>query len=456
MPTFMKRSRIPASSAATFAWHARPGAFERLAPPWERIEILEQTGGIQNGGRVVLRVGTPPLAVRWVAEHRDYIEGRQFRDVQTAGPFARWEHTHTFEPDGPDACWLTDAIDYALPGGSFGQAVGGGHVQSKLDRTFAYRHRITAADLASHQRYADRPRLRVVVSGATGLVGSALTAFLSTGGHTVLRLTRRPQRPSDIGWNPATNSLNPADLEGCDAIVHLAGESIAAGRWTPERKQRILDSRVEGTRLLAETIGRLAQPPRVFIAASAIGFYGDRGDETLDERSASGSNFLADVCRQWEAAAEPARQVSNLRLALLRFGVVLSPAGGALRQMLLPFKLGAGGVVGSGQQWMSWIAIDDVLETIHAILMRPEFAGTFNAVAPEPITNAKFTRALGRTLHRPTILPMPAPAARLAFGQMADELLLASTRVLPRQLSASGFAWRWPELGPALDHLLGG
>jgi uncharacterized protein (TIGR01777 family) len=456
VPNFLKRTRIAAPAEAVFAWHARPGAFERLAPPWEHVELLEQTGGIKDGARVVLRVGSPPVTMRWVAEHRDYIEGRQFRDAQVSGPFARWVHTHTVEPDGPEACWLQDSIDYALPGGFVGRAFGGSLTESKLERMFAYRHRTTIADVLSHQRFASAKRLRVVISGATGLVGSALAAFLTTGGHTVQRLTRRPQKTGDIGWDPSAGRLPNEELEGCDAIVHLAGENIAAGRWTSARKQLILESRVAGTRLLADTIARLSRPPQVFVSTSAIGFYGDRGDETLDESSTTGSNFLADVCRQWESATTAVRDLGNVRVAIVRLGVVLSPAGGALKQMLLPFRMGAGGVVGSGLQWMSWIALDDVIETIHSLLMRRELDGTFNAVAPENLTNAEFTHSLGRVLHRPTVFPMPAAAARLAFGEMADELLLASARVAPRRLIDAGFSWRMPQLDGALRHLLGG
>jgi uncharacterized protein (TIGR01777 family) len=237
-------------------------------------------------------------------------------------------------------------------------------------------------------------------------------------------------------------------------VVHLAGANIAAGRWTPARKAEIRDSRVEGTRSLCQALARLAHPPQVLASASAVGFYGDRGTETLTEESVAGTGFLPGVCQAWEAAAEPATRV-GIRVVHLRFGMILSPAGGALRKMLLPFRLGGGGRVGSGAQFVSWIAIDDVLGAIEHVLREESLHGPVNVVAPESVTNAEFTRSLGRVLRRPTLIPLPAFAARLAFGEMADALLLASARVMPARLRASGYRFRFPELEGALRHLLG-
>ncbi len=296
--------------------------------------------------------------------------------------------------------------------------------------------------------------MRIAVTGASGMVGSALTPFLTTGGHEVLRLVRREPGAGEIGWNPAEGRLEAADLEGLDAVVHLAGENIASGRWTSRQKQKIRESRVQGTRLLAETLARLERPPKVLVSASAIGFYGDRGDEVLDEQSSPGDNFLASVAKEWEDATSPASE-AGIRVVCTRFGVILSPKGGALAKMLTPFRLGAGGNVGSGKQYWSWIALDDVVGAVHHALMTEELRGPVNVVAPEPLTNAEFTKVLGKVLHRPTILPVPAPAARLALGQMADELLLASARVEPARLRESGYEYRYPELEQALRHLLG-
>lgn len=294
----------------------------------------------------------------------------------------------------------------------------------------------------------------MLVSGASGLVGSALVPFLSTQGHKVRSLVRRPpSNSSQVYWYPPAEGPALAPLEGVEAVVHLAGESIAAGRWTEARKRAIRDSRVLGTRLLAEAFVQMKTPPKVFVVASAIGFYGNRGTEILREDSPAGAGFLAEVCRAWEEAAAPAVQ-RGIRVVHLRLGVILSPKGGALAKMLLPFKLGLGGRIGSGDQYMSWIALDDVLGVVRHALQTQALRGPVNTVAPSPVTYAEFAKMLGKVLKRPTIFPMPAFAARLAFGEMADELLLASTRVEPAMLVHSEYRFRYPTLEAALRHLL--
>jgi ligand-binding SRPBCC domain-containing protein len=340
---FVYRSLMPASADAVFAWHARPGALERLTPPWESVRVLEQTGGVEDG-RVILEVHAGGRWRRWVAQHGDYQPGRQFCDVQVEGPFAHWRHCHRVIPDGPDRCFLEDDIEYALPLGSLGTLLGGALVRRKLERLFRYRHEMTANDLRLHQTYAGEVPMKIAITGATGLVGSALTPFLTTGGHAVTRIGRRE---ADVRWDPAAGVLDAERLEGQDAVVHLAGENIAARRWNAEQKARIRDSRVQGTRLLAGTLAKLRQPPRVLVSASAIGYYGDRGDEVLNEASPPGNGFLPDVGRAWEAVTETAAQ-AGIRVVHLRFGIILSAQGGALAKMLTPFRLGLGGRIGSG------------------------------------------------------------------------------------------------------------
>jgi len=297
--------------------------------------------------------------------------------------------------------------------------------------------------------------MKISVSGSTGLIGSALVSFLASQGHEVIPLTRAKPAPGKAGiqWDPAAGTIDVTGLEGLDGVVHLAGESIAQ-RWTPAAKARIRESRIRGTRLLAESLARLAQPPKVLVSASAIGYYGDRGDEVLREESGPGSDFLAGVARDWEAATEPADQV-GIRVVPLRIGIVLSPAGGALARMLLPFRMGVGGVIGSGRQYWSWIAIEDLLGAILHALTTKTLRGPVNTVAPNPVTNREFTKILGRVLGRPTVFPLPAFAAHLALGEMADALLLASARVDPGKLLASGYQFRYPDLEEALRHLLG-
>jgi uncharacterized protein (TIGR01777 family) len=296
--------------------------------------------------------------------------------------------------------------------------------------------------------------MQILITGGTGLIGRELTAELTRQGHEVFRLTRgQPKEPNDISWNPATGEIPRARLEGLDAVVHLAGENIAGARWTAAAKDRLRSSRIQGTKLLCDALCALQQPPKTLICASAIGYYGDRGTEHLTEDVPAGRGFLAELCRDWEAAAEPARQ-KGIRVVHLRIGVVLTPKGGALAQMLTPFKLGLGGVVGSGKQYWSWVAIDDVIGAITHALNHAELAGPVNAVAPNAATNYDFTKTLGRVLHRPTIFPLPAFVARIVLGEMADELLLSSARVVPQRLQQTGYQFRCPTLDRALLHVL--
>jgi len=298
--------------------------------------------------------------------------------------------------------------------------------------------------------------MRVAVSGSTGLVGSEVVASLSTAGHEVVRLVRRSPAPGEkaVRWDPAKGEVDAAGLEGFDAVIHLAGENVGAGRWTPARKAAIRDSRVNGTRLLCDALAGLARPPKTLVCASAVGYYGDRGGETLAEESPPGTGYLAEVCREWEAASAPAAR-KGIRVVALRIGMVLSPEGGALPRMLPLFRAGLGGVLGGGRQYVSWVALDDLPNILLHALQRGDLTGPVNAVAPRPVTNREFTEALGKALSRPTPLPVPAFALRLAVGrEMADALLLASARVVPRRLEETGYRFRFPELGGALHHLL--
>jgi uncharacterized protein (TIGR01777 family) len=284
------------------------------------------------------------------------------------------------------------------------------------------------------------------------MLGSAFASVATTGGNEVARLLRRSaEAPDEIQWDPASGTIDAEALSGIDALVHLAGDNISEGRWTTAKKERIRASRVEGTRLIAETLAKLDPKPRVLVAASATGFYGDRGDDVLDENAKMGEGFLAEVCRDWEEATRPAAD-AGIRVVNLRIGIVLSRLGGALARMLTPFKLGLGGRIGSGGQYMSWISLDDAIGSIHHALICEQLSGPVNAVAPGAVTNREFTNTLGKVLRRPTIFPIPAIAAKLAFGEMADELLLSSTHVVPSKLTASQYEFRHPELERALRY----
>ncbi len=424
-----------------------------MLPPWQKVKVFGRTGGIENGGRVVLRLGVGPFGLQYIAEHRNYNEGVSFEDVQVKGPFERWTHTHQFEPCDRGRSVLVDKIEYVLPAGRIGEWLGSQFAKRELDRMFDFRHRRTQNDLAAHERNEDRGMQRVLISGATGLVGSELTAFLTTGGHNVVALTRHPKSSDQVGWSPSENSIEADKLIGLDAVVHLAGESIV-GRWTNAKKRRIRDSRIQGTRLLAESLAGLREKPKCLVCASATGFYGDRDDEELTEESAPGSGFLPEVCQEWEQACRPARDAA-IRVVNVRIGLVLTPKGGLLGTLLPLFKSGLAGRVGDGKQWMSWIAVDDLVEILHAAIMDDTLAGAVNATAPHPVTNSEFTKTLGRVLGRPTLLPVPKFAVKAALGEAGDELALASARVKPARLLQHGHAFRFAELEPALRFLLG-
>ena len=296
--------------------------------------------------------------------------------------------------------------------------------------------------------------MRILISGSHGLVGEALIKALETGGHEIYRLVRHaPNSESEIEWSPDRYSIAISRIEGFDAVYHLAGESIASGRWNDEKKKKIRESRTKGTKLLADALANLAQPPQTLISASAIGYYGDRGDELLTETSPPGKDFLADVCVEWEKATDHAKE-KGVRVVNTRFGIILDKEGGALAKMLPPFRMGIGGRIGDGQQWMSWIALDDVIGALQFALTNNDLSGPVNFVAPNAVTNAEFTKALGRALSRPTFFPIPAFGVRMAFGEMADALLLSSQRVKPMKLADSNYQFAYSNLESALRSIL--
>lgn len=429
-------------------WHTRPGAMRRLVPPWQPMTVISEASSLADGVAVL---GLPG-GLRWVARHDPsaFVPGSQFADeLSSQGPaswpprvIGGWRHTHTFS-DAGGGTRVQDRVEAPVPAAA-------------LRSTFVYRQRQLTDDLAAHRRaeIAGTGPLVVAVTGASGLVGSALSAFLSTGGHRVLRLVRGPARGRDERhWDP----LNPAAdlLTGVDAVVHLAGESIA-GRFTDAHRAAIRDSRIEPTRLLAQSAASAPNGPRTFISASAIGIYGfDRGDTLLTEDSSRGDGFLADVVGDWEAATAPAAD-AGLRVVRVRTGIVQAAAGGTLRLLRPLFTAGLGGRLGSGSQWLSWIGLDDLVDVYHRVLYDDVFSGPVNAVGPEPVRNADYTRELARVLHRPALFPVPTLGPRLLLGaQGARELAEASQKVVPSKLLAAGHPFRHPDIGDALAHQLG-
>lgn len=431
-----------------------PGVFQRLSPPFEHVSLIAHSGTITDGSTAKIQITQGPIAHDCVFEHFGYEEGKKFCDKQVKGPFQSWTHTHSCLQVDDNNSILEDRIEYELPLSLISNLAAGAFVDRKLESVFNYRHQVTRADVERFHKERGANRMRVLVSGATGLVGSALTNFLTSQGHEVVKLVRRGgTNATTVQWDPVRGALNPSDLEGFDVVVHLAGESVAQ-RWTDDAKTKIRESRISGTKLIAEALARVHKKPRALVCASAIGYYGDRGTEALSEGSLPGAGFLAGVCQEWEGATASAAS-AGIRVVNLRFGVILSTAGGALAKMLPIFQMGAGGILGSGRQYMSWITLEDAVQGIYFAMRQDGLSGPVNIVAPKPCTNAEFTSALGKVLHRPTILPVPSFGPRMLFGEMADEMLFAGAKVLPTKLEKQGFQFQYPELESALRHELG-
>lgn len=451
---FVHRTRLQAPSKEVYDWHLREGAFERLSPPWQQVELEDTGQGVSQGSIRVISTKVGPFRSRWAMRHNDICPNQQFVDVMERGPFETWRHEHRFVSSGDSASYLEDRLRIQLPFGKLGQMVAGHYLNRQLSRLFRYRHRITVEDLAAHTRAREVGALKILITGASGFLGTTLGPFLTTGGHAVVGLRRGDGSAKSFSWDPVSGAIDSTALAGADAVIHLAGENIGAGRWTASRKRLIRDSRIGPTRALCETLARIDNPPQSLLVASAIGYYGDRGGEFLDEMSPPGSSFLSGVVRDWEEATTPAKE-RGIRVVNLRFGVILSPKGGALERMLLPFKLCVGGVIGSGEQYWSWVGIDDVIGALYHALTRGDISGPVNVVSPNPVTNREFTKTLARVLGRPALLPLPAFAVRAVLGEMADELLLSSARVVPSRLQATSYQFRNPDLEETLRHMLG-
>ena len=474
---------LPISAQECFDWHERPGAFERLCPPWDPVHILHKDPHIRDDARVVLKVkALPGIQVQLEARHKNYQHGVSFEDYQVKGPFAEWVHTHHMqdhEQEGskdaqqsdeaqmsneaedssiispPNQCTLTDHIQYSLPLGALGQWGGGNMVRQRLNQLFHYRHQVMLHDVQLHALAQGRT-LTIAVSGARGLIGNALCALLTTGGHQVIRLVRRlTGAPDERLWE--TPDQVP-DLSDVDAVVHLAGENVAQ-RWSKAAKDRIMQSRVTRTQALAQALATYAQnnpscKTKTFIVASGIGYYGHSSEQVFDESAPLGEGFLASVCQAWENASMSAQQ-AGIRVVTMRIGIVLSPTGGALAKLLLPFKAGIGGPVADGQQWMSWISLHDVVGALYFALLQDEVVGVVNAVAPHAVRNKEFSQVLAKVIQRPCLFPVPAFVLKMLYGEMAKETVLTSQHVVPKQLQKLGYPFMHENLENSLRFLLG-
>lgn len=444
---FTWRSAVPHPIADVFSWHTRPGAFERLNPAWRPVKVIRAPQSLQPGSEVTISLPVlGPIRIPWHLRHGNFRENEEFNDEQISGPFVSWRHRHRFISETPTSTTLLDEITFQPPWYAY-PAVR--LIERELTRLFAFRHKRLADDLSLHARWSDKPHQKILIAGASGFIGQALCAFLSTAGHTIVKLVRRaPRGTSEYQWDPNRGILNPDAFADVDVVINLAGEPIL-GRWTQAKKRAIKESRVNSTALLTRTITGLAKPPRVAIIASAIGFYGDTHGAHVDESSPGGRDFLADVCRSWEEASQPV-EATACRLVHLRIGTVLSPLGGALKQLLPIFSLGLGGTIGRGGRCMSWIALEDLLGIIEHAIFSESLVGPVNAVTPTPITNREFTHALARLLRRPALCPVPPLILRALYGEVADSILLASAAVTPNKLTDSGYTFLYPDITSAL------
>ena len=487
---FSYTTKLPFFIKDVFAWHERDGAFERLNPCWAPVKIISSVKGIKDGAKVVVKVpyfGSLPFYMTWKLTHDSYSPPNLFRDVLTRGLFKSWKHSHKFSDlklavEGGDKniknlTLYEDSIEFELPfpmnlvfGSDAWRWVSElvqrcrtqaqrpaiqikiPFLSSELNRVFKYRHQILLNDLQEHNGVVAK---KIAISGASGFVGSALTPFLTTGGHTVTKLVRKmTDQKDECYWDQQTSTVDLNKLENLDVFIHLAGENIAEGKWTTAKKNAIRSSRVEATNFLVDRLLKLKNPPKIFISASAIGIYNSSKTETFDEDSEIGSGFLAEVASEWENATKKLSD-HGVRVVNLRFGIVLSPNGGALKQMMLPFLCGLGGRLGDGMHYMSWIALEDLIRIIYYSINNEKLNGPINCVAPNPVTNAEFTKIFGKVLKRPTLIPTPIAPLRALYGEMVDAVLLASHRVLPKRLEEAGFKFNFPELEQALRFSLG-
>lgn len=444
---FTYQSDLPVPAKEAFAWHLRKGALERLLPPWRSVDLSFPPGSpVEEGSQVGLDIGVGPFRVHWLLEHSNYIENQEFTDIQLKGPFKSYSHCHRFLPSGSTSCTLRDEI-------AFETSCFADRIIAELTRYFSWRHAILKEDLECLCRYSKTP-MRLLLSGATGFIGSGLLHFLRLSGIEVVRLVRKVEaHASDaICWDPERGNFQKRDFEGFDAVIHLTGANVGEKRWSPARKEKLFVSRCRDTWVLSQVLSHLDNPPKTVICASAIGFYGDRGEEELTEESAQGTGFLADLCGKWEQSLQSIGG-RGARVVHARFGQVLGARGGVLKKMLPAYQMGLGGKMGSGKQWMSWVGIDDLYGALYHILKTEALHGPVNIVAPKPLRQADFAALLAHKLHRPMLGTLPTVLLKGVFGEMAEELLLSSAKAKPAKLLDSGYKFRYQNLLSALKYV---
>ncbi|NOJ32808.1 MAG: TIGR01777 family protein [Candidatus Nitrosocosmicus sp.] len=462
---FVKRSLIPCDVNTLFDYHKQNGALERLVPPWSGLNVVSQKDGINNDAISIFRIEFGPIRLKWVSKHFGYIHNKQFQDKMIKGPFKKWVHTHSFIPQDENQCIIEDRINYTPKFGQIGSKILHKNIQNYLNQLFIYRYRILVDDINLKKRTVGKGK-KILITGSHGLIGSALIPLLTNiGEHKVTRLARGSSNkikdfPSNtdkqqevIYWDLESKKLNLRELENFDIIIHLSGENIF-GRWTNTKKRRILDSRVQSTILLSESLSKLSNPPSLLICASAIGYYGNRPNEILTEESSSGDGFLSKVCQEWENATKTATK-AGIRVVNTRFGVVLCPKEGMLQKLLPPFKMGLGVSIGNKEHYINWVSIEDVIKSIFYLITDDSIHGPVNIVSPNLVTNMEFSNILNKIFNPKLSISINPKITKIIFGQMADELLSTNSHVLPKKLLKKGYKFVNPDLEETVRFLVG-
>lgn len=434
------RSLIEHSSEKVLQWHLNPQNFERKTPPWLRIKPLSSAEG-----QIIFKMKMGIFWKKWILERQEELEGKSYTDMQIEGPFKYWKQIRRVHPIDQHSCEWEEEIHFLAP-----YPFMKGRIKKALKRSFDWKIETLIHDLQVYKLYSVPP-LNILVSGSSGLVGRGIIPFLRGAGHRVTRLVRNGEKEEDtLIWDPKTGNLENQDFNAFDAVIHLAGKNIGSSRWTPKHKEEIFTSRCRDTWVLTQLLTRLQKIPKTFICASAVGIYGNRGNEQIHEEICSGKGFLADVCQNWENASNNIEN-KGARVVHARFGVVLSSRGGMLARLLPIFRIGLGVIMGSGKQYMSWISLDDLLYGLYHVLNKEELKGAFNFTTPNPETAEEFSQKLAQALHRPLFFRIGERPLHFFLGEMADEMLLSSIQAIPTKLLGSGFQFHYPTIENAFE-----
>ncbi|MEF3255542.1 MAG: TIGR01777 family oxidoreductase [Deferribacterales bacterium] len=449
MAKFLKESTIDSNVEKLFLWHQNKGVIKRLIPPWEDVEVLKEPDNLINSEAIMLVRPLPFLTFRWHAKHLDFIPYKQFKDIQLTGPFRKWEHTHKFIEIEQNRSKLIDEIEYEPMFKPISNIFTAEMITKRLHSTFNYRHTITKNDLKLLEKYPPKEKYKIAISGSSGLIGKALIPLLQTHGHEIVRIVRQKTEKDDEITFDIKEEKFIGNTNNIDIVINLAGKPIGDSRWTLERKKEFESSRIAFTRALVNALCKLDNKPKRLINASAIGFYGN-SKEILTETSPKGDLYISHLCNQWEEASKN----DNFETTILRIGVVLSPTGGALKKLIELGKFNLAAILGTGDQYISWITIDDLIYSIVHIIYN-DLTGTFNLTAPEPIKQKDLIKIISNKLNRLNFLSLNDKIIKLIYGEMADEILLANNYVLPEKLINTGFQFFFDKIDSALNHLMG-